>query len=128
MSQRGAPAPQCEPSALAPLPPDFLMSQPSSVRVMPLTLLSSAVADAKLPLGPVLPRSSPSKCWSFGWVVGQPVSAYGSEPPTPGKLAFASAIVALVGQPIPSGHAACTGPAFAGRNSCGFTETNPAGA
>src|SRR3954469_24433047 len=128
MSQRGAPAPQCDPSGLAPLPPDFLMSQPSSVRVMPLTRLSSAVADAKLLLGPVLPKSSPSKCWSFGSVVGQPESAYGAEPPTPVKLAFGSAIVALVGQPIPSSHAAWTRPVLAGSNSCGFTEKNPDGA
>src|SRR5207248_9011771 len=66
-SNRGAPAPQCEPSGSV-LRPSSLMSEPSSVSVMPLTLISSAVAAAKLAVGLVLTRSKPG----FGWALRSP--------------------------------------------------------
>src|SRR6185437_3503541 len=120
-SNRGAPAPQCDPRGLSPLPPDFLMSYPSSVRVMPFTLMSSAVAAAKLLVGPVFTRSKPSLCWSFKSPVGHAKSVYGAEPPTPVKVEFGSAMLAPVGHPIPLSHAAWTRYVLPGSKSTGWT-------
>src|SRR4029077_5664391 len=103
-SKRGAPAPQCDPFGVEMLRPPFLMSYPSSVSVMPLTLISSAVAAAKLLVGPVLTSRRPWLRLSFESPPGQAVSIYGAVPPTPVKLAFGVAMNPLVTQPIPLSH------------------------
>src|SRR6266550_1615526 len=103
-SNRGAPAPQCDPRGLAPAPPDFLMSYPSSVSVMPFTLVSSAVAAAKLLVGPVFTSSKPSLWWSLESPVRHAESANGAVPPTPVKSEFGTAMNALVAQPSPLSH------------------------
>src|SRR5207237_6528188 len=52
---------------------------------------------------------------------GHPASEYGAEPATPVKSAFGIAMCALVGQPMPSSHCACTRNVLPGSNSAGRT-------
>src|SRR5207253_9142922 len=115
-SNRGAPAPQCDPRGLPAMPPDFLMSYPSSLSVVPFTLVSSAVAAAKLLVGPVFTSSNPSLWWSLRSPVGHAASG-GTDIVVP---VVKSKMNALVGHPSPLSHVAWTRYVFPGSKSAGW--------
>src|SRR5207245_11740731 len=115
MLSRGSPARQCEPRGSLVFA-GLRRSYPSSVRVIPLTPLISANAEALLSVGPVLTSRSPS----FFLSLASPVGQAGSVKVPVGVVLGKVATLAPVGQPMPLSHCACTRKVFAGSNSPGL--------
>src|SRR2546430_177750 len=116
---RGAPAPQCDPTGSA-VGGGFRMSYPSSLSVIPFTPFTSAPGAAKFAVGPVFTSKSPSFL---------PGLSFGSPPPPmalqPQSLTGADVeplnVVALVGQPVPLSQRDLTRCVLPGSNSNGTT-------